>query len=98
MVRVVLLVTVLSLPTLADDYLVVTRDLPAGSELTAEVISHKESTAKIPGGAKVDSLQYVLGGKARLIAPLKKGDLLMWFVVSTDTSVNERCNKAASPR
>ncbi len=96
MVRLLLLSVWLSLPALADDYLVAAQDLPAGSTVTMEVISQRSSKLKLPGTVKSDSASVVVNQK--LMVPLKKGDLLMWFAFSGNTSVNERCSKLSAPR
>jgi flagella basal body P-ring formation protein FlgA len=97
MVRLLMLSSLLSLPAFAENsYLVAARDLPAGTKLAAEMLSQRTSNAKLPGTVTVDKINMVL--KQALMVPLRKGDLLMWFEISTDTSVNERCNKATSPR
>jgi len=95
-VRLLLLCSLLSFPALADDYLVAAQDLPAGSKVTLELLSQKKSGAKIPGTVKPDNVKVVLNQS--LMVPLRKGDLLMWFAFSTDSSANTRCNKSDAPR
>jgi hypothetical protein len=95
MVRLWLLTSVLSLPAWAEEYLVAAQELPAGSTVTMEVLSQKSAKVKVRGALTVDDAPRVL--HQRLMVPLRKGDLVMWFAFSVDTRANERCN-AAAPR
>ena len=94
MVRVLLLLTCVSLPALADDYLVAAVGLPAGSTVTAEVLTHKLLKTKVTGAVTPNDASLVVN--QRLSAPLRKGDLLMWFAFSNNPSANERCTRAAT--